>query len=201
MTDFPPITDRSYGIIAIRYQPGLLLSTPLPLPTTANTEILLIKQKTIWESVPPFWCFPKGHPEDGDASLLDTAIRELEEETSLKVNLDNVLKFDSAGQTGEIECQAAKEWDGSFSERYINPVRKNGKEVRYWLALVGREEGEKEITVQEKEVAGYEWCPWEKAIEKMSYGESKELLTRVLVMFEGYGKVDGKVDGKAGSKV
>lgn len=196
MTEFPPITDRSYGMIAMRYLPNLPLSTPPPPPTTANTELLLIHQKTIWESVPPFWCFPKGHAETGDASTLHTAIRELEEETSLKVNLEDILRFNPVGQTGEIEGQDAKEWDGSFSEKYINPVRKNGKEVRYWVALVGKEEGEKTIKVQEKEVAGYKWCSWEEAMEKVTYDETKDKLKRVLAMFEDYGKIDGEVKAK-----
>jgi len=194
MVDFPPITDRSYGMIAMRYLPSLALSTPPPFPTPANTEILLIQQKS--PHVPPFWCFPKGHPEADDKSTLHTAIRELKEETSLKVKIEDVLKFVSAGQTGEIEGQDAKEWDGSFSEKYINPVKKNGKEVRFWPALVGKEEGEKEIKIQENEVAGYKWCLWEEAVEKMTYVESKNTLKRALTMFEDYGKVDGEVKAK-----
>ncbi|ESZ92438.1 hypothetical protein SBOR_7197 [Sclerotinia borealis F-4128] len=196
MTNLPPITDRSYGIIALRYLPNLPLSIPPPPPTTANTELLLIRQKTIWESVPPFWCFPKGHAETGDASTVHTAIRELEEETSLKVKLEDILRFDSIGHTGEIEGQEAKEWDGSFSERYINPVRKNGKEARFWPALVGKEEGEKELKLQEKEVAGYMWCSWDEALEKLTYDEAKKTLKRALAMFENNRNVDGEVKAK-----
>ncbi|CAD6446236.1 abe63b89-7c5d-48b1-9d9d-6402a9e889ef-CDS [Sclerotinia trifoliorum] len=189
MSNFPPITDRSYGMITMRYLPGLPLSTPPPPPTPANTQLLLIQQKTIWESVPPFWCFPKGHAEPGDASTIHTAIRELEEETSLKVKLEDIMRLNSAADTGEIEGQDAKDWDGSFSEIYINPVRKNGKEVRYWLALVGKEEGEKQIKLQEKEVAGYKWCSWEETAELLTYDEAKEKLRRVLARFEDCGKV------------
>ncbi|KAG4032802.1 hypothetical protein MFRU_006g02660 [Monilinia fructicola] len=196
MTNLPPITDRSYGMITMRYLPSLQLSTPPPPPTPANTEVLLIQQKTVWKSVPPFWCFPKGHAESGDASTLHTAIRELEEETSLKAKLEDVLRFDTAGKTGEIEGQDAKEWDGSFSERYINPVRKNGKEVRFWPALLPKEEGEKEIKIQEKEVAGYKWCSWEEAVEKMTFDESKETFKRALAMFEGHGKVHEELKAK-----
>ncbi|KAA8565701.1 hypothetical protein EYC84_009545 [Monilinia fructicola] len=182
MTNLPPITDRSYGMITMRYLPSLQLSTPPPPPTPANTEVLLIQQKTVWKSVPPFWCFPKGHAESGDASTLHTAIRELEEETSLKAKLE--------------DGQDAKEWDGSFSERYINPVRKNGKEVRFWPALLPKEEGEKEIKIQEKEVAGYKWCSWEEAVEKMTFDESKETFKRALAMFEGHGKVHEELKAK-----
>ncbi|KAK6602201.1 hypothetical protein ACHAPC_004722 [Botrytis cinerea] len=196
MANIPPITDRSFGIYTIRYLPSLTLPTPPPVPSTENTEVLLIHQKTIWESVPPFWCFPKGHAETGDASTLHTAIRELEEETSLKVRPEDVLRFKPDEHSGEIEGQDSKDWDGSFSERYINPVRKNGKEVRYWLALVGKEEGEKEIKLQEKEVAGYKWCSWDEAAEKVTYDETKATLRRAVAMLEGYGKADGEVKAK-----
>ncbi|TVY81678.1 hypothetical protein LSUE1_G003521, partial [Lachnellula suecica] len=112
----------------------LRLTSPGP-PTPQNTEVLLIQQKTREISHPPYWTFPKGHPEDDDASLRHTAIRELFEETGLRVEISDFLTLRDENNNEAV-----------FTETYTNPIRKAGKEVRYWAALV---KGEQEVAVQE----------------------------------------------------
>ena len=154
------IKDRSYGIIHLRYVPGIPSANTKPIPT--NTQVLLIFQKTARKSLPWFWCFPKGHAEYGDASLQHTAIRELEEETGLKVELSDLLEFEG------------NEGDSSFKEVYVNPVRNVGKEVKYWVGLV--KDGENKIKVEEREVADARWCDWEEALHLITFDETRNML-------------------------
>lgn len=165
MTLPPPIGDRSYGIIAIRYKPGIIRTTQPTYPTATNSEVLLIHQKTIHgpSAHPPFWCFPKGHAEACDASFEETAIRELFEETGLSISGDDLILRNK-----------------SFKEVYVNPVRNVGKVVQYFVAVLKKADGEKELTVQEKEVAGARWCSWKEAEEIITYAECREMFAEVV---------------------
>ncbi len=88
-SSLPPIVDRSYGIIPLRLIPGLPeTTTPLRKDTV---ELLLIHQKTLDKRNPSFWCFPKGHAERRDKSLVHTALRELEEETGLCLEVSDLF--------------------------------------------------------------------------------------------------------------
>jgi hypothetical protein len=99
--ELPPITDRSYGIVALRLKPShsqSITACPSITLTTKNAEVLLILQKTISPAYQSFWCFPKGHSEPSDASVLHAALRELEEETSLIVTKNDTLTNTSTRQ-------------------------------------------------------------------------------------------------------
>ncbi|TVY18893.1 Diadenosine hexaphosphate hydrolase [Lachnellula arida] len=160
-----PIGDRSYGIIPLR----LLTSAPAR-PSTTNTQILLIQQKTIVPSTPSFWTFPKGHAEEGDASVRHTAVREVWEETGVRVGVEDLVGFrDRDGE--EIE----------FTEVYTNPVRKVGKEVRYWVGVV---KGEQDVVLQEAEVDGAKWVGWDEAEETITFEEGRAMLRRVRACLE-----------------
>ena len=52
-----------------------------------NTEILLIKHINSGH-----WSFPKGHMENGETEI-ETAIREIKEETSVNVMIDPTFRF------------------------------------------------------------------------------------------------------------
>jgi bis(5'-nucleosidyl)-tetraphosphatase len=156
------IGDRSYGIIPLRYIPGA--SSANTKPTPENTQVLLIYQKTARKSIPWFWCFPKGHAERSDPSFQHAAIRELREETGLKIELFDLLSFNDASES-------------SFKEVYVNPVRNVGKEVRYWVGLV--KDGESRIKVQEREVADARWCDWEEAKKLITFEEARNMLKAV----------------------
>lgn len=174
----PPITDRSYGIIAVRRNPSLSRSTMITL-TTSTTQILLILQKTISRPYPTFWSFPKGHAELYDASTLHSAIREIFEETCLTIIPSDIITF--MDKTGE-EVQ--------FRERYINPAsRKGRKEVRFWVAEVRGKDAEKELRVQEKEVEEARWCTFKEASELLTHQETKEIAELVGNCLDG---LDGR---------
>ncbi|CZR52380.1 uncharacterized protein PAC_02257 [Phialocephala subalpina] len=183
--DLPPINDRSYGVIPLR----LLPTSTTTKPSTTNTHLLLISQKTLpppnhppGQPVPTFWCFPKGHPEKGDGPIEHTAVRELEEETSLRISVSDLIPlYDKEGN--EIHLK----------ERYTNPIRRKGKEVTYFLGLVP--EGQ-EIKLQEKEVADARWVSWDEAIGLITFEECRSMLGVVreaLDSGEGEGKVREKI--------
>ncbi|KAE8453347.1 hypothetical protein EG329_011415 [Mollisiaceae sp. DMI_Dod_QoI] len=183
-----PITDRSYGIIPIRLLPSISTSSAKLKPDTTNTELLLINQKTLPRTGFPaetFWCFPKGHPEDLDESVQHTAIRELFEETGLRIDISDLIPLYS--KNGEKI---------KLRERYMNPIRRQGKEVVYFVGLV---RGEQELRLQEKEVAGARWVGWDEALEVVTFEEGREMLRgarEALGLGDGSSEVKDGVDGE-----
>ncbi|KAH6679656.1 NUDIX hydrolase domain-like protein [Halenospora varia] len=166
----PAIQDRSYGIIALRFLSSIasISTEPSIKPTAQNTQVLIIKQRTIHPSLPSYWTFPKGHPEYHDKSLKHTAMRELLEETGLSIFLNDFITS-SSPKDGEEKAI-------SFSEVYENPIRKVGKEVRYWVAVV---KGEQEVRFQEKEVEEGRWCSFEEAKGLITFTEGRRILEDV----------------------
>jgi hypothetical protein len=61
---------------------------------------------------------------------------------------------------------------------YVNPVRKVGREVRYWVGLV--RDGESKIKIQEREVAGARWCDWEDAMKLITFDEARNTWNEIL---------------------
>jgi bis(5'-nucleosidyl)-tetraphosphatase len=167
--DSEPVSERSYGIIPIRIIQAALSPEATPRKiSTANTQVLLIQQRPVMRLHPPFWSFPKGHPECGDPSEIHTAIREVEEETGLVVKEDGILFKDAEGLT----------------ERYRNPVRGWVKEVRYWAGIV---EGQREakFELQEAELIDARWLSWNDALDLLTFEKGKELLKRVMELLDG----------------
>jgi bis(5'-nucleosidyl)-tetraphosphatase len=160
--DNEPTKERSYGIVPIRR-----IQSAQEELSTNNTEVLLIRQKPLRDAYPPFWSFPKGHAEPDDASPVDTAARELREETGLVVGESGILFRDTPGLT----------------ERYRNPVHLWVKEVKYWIGL-GEGQDEKEIVVQEKELLEARWCSWTGAEELLTFEKGKEILREVMGLLD-----------------
>ena len=69
-----------------------------------------------------------------------------------------------------------------FREVYTNPIRKVGKEVRYWVGVV---KGEQEVTLQEKEVDGAKWVGWDEAESTITFEEGRAMLKRARACLEG----------------
>ncbi|RDW75268.1 hypothetical protein BP6252_06410 [Coleophoma cylindrospora] len=174
MASHSPLGDRSYGVVAIRYNPSISMTTKLTWPTRTTSQVLLIHQKTSTgpPAYPPFWCFPKGHAEASDASLEETAIRELREETGLQLSLDDLILREE-----------------NFHETYVTPSRTAGKVVRYFVAVVKGEEAERELTLQEKEVAGARWCSWEEAEEMIRFEECREMFREIVKCLDQKGSL------------
>ena len=110
-------------------------------------KVLVIQQ------VKGHWGFPKGHVEDGETEV-ETAIREIKEETNLDVEIDETHRY--------IET--------------YHPKEDVEKDVVFFVAKkIGGE-----IKVQEEEVTQTEWLSPKDAIKRVTYESSKKIMSRVI---------------------
>lgn len=120
----------------------------------SKIKILLIKD--------PYgkWTWPKGKIDKGETSL-DTAKREIEEETGLK-NIQTVSKI---GQTNYF---------------YTRRKRLIYKTVfLYLFKFTGREA----LSIQKEEIADGRWFSPEEALAKVGYKGAKELLAKAIEVY------------------
>jgi bis(5'-nucleosidyl)-tetraphosphatase len=129
--------ERSFGVI------------PLRRNVAGEWEVLIVQLYA------GHWGFPKGHGEAGETPL-ETAVRELEEETGLQVK-----RF----LTEELFVERY---------RYTRGGEAHEKEVGY---LVGEVAGE--VRVQGSEVREYAWVKWHEIEKALTFEELKALVGRV----------------------
>ncbi|MBC8060663.1 MAG: NUDIX domain-containing protein [Clostridiaceae bacterium] len=98
------------------------------------------------------WCFPKGHQEKKETEE-ETAIREIKEETGLKVKLVSDFRT-------QIEY---------FPKKNIS------KEVIFFLAKVKEEV----VTIQLEEISDFKWLGYDEALNRITYERSREVLEKV----------------------
>lgn len=108
-------------------------------------ELLLIRHRCGGH-----WSFPKGHVEN-DETETETALREIREETGLRVTL----------QGGFRQCV----------EYFPKPHVK--KQVVYFLATP---EGDDTVHRQEEEISEYKWCPLNTVGETVTFKNDKNLV-------------------------
>ncbi len=101
-----------------------------------------------------YWDFPKGHLEKGE-TLEDAAKREIEEETGLKK-----IKF----------------VDG-FKETIKYFFKWQGKNVLKFVTFFLAETKEKKVTISFEHI-GYQWLPFEEAMKKLTFQNSREILKK-----------------------
>lgn len=101
-----------------------------------------------------YWDFPKGHIEKNE-SLKDTVIREVEEETGLKD-----IKFING-----------------FKETIRYFFRFQGNNILKFVTFYLAETETKEIRIS-SEHTGYQWLPYNKAIDQLTFEKAKEILKR-----------------------
>jgi len=132
-------TDRSFGIVPVHRSGGA-------------DRFLLVQHRA------GHWGFPKGHPED-DESPVQTALRELGEETGLAV--------------------ARLVEEPSFTEAYEFTKRKSGrrvlKHVTYFVGFVD----DPAVTPCEEEVAATAWGDAEATRARISFPEARALFDEV----------------------
>lgn len=112
-----------------------------------NNEILLIR------SVKGHWGMPKGHVEPGETEI-ETAIREVKEETNLDVEILDENK--------------------KYKEQY-SIAEDATKEVVYFLA----KNKNHQIIPQKEEIQDIGWFTIEDAIQTITYDNSRELIQQV----------------------
>lgn len=110
-------------------------------------KVLLVKQTK------GHWGFPKGHVE-ADETEVETAIREVKEETNVDVEVEGNKRY---------------------TMRYVTD-KGNMKESVYFVARkVGGE-----IKEQECEIDGIEWLDFRDALERITYDNCRELFREVI---------------------
>ncbi|MBK5215367.1 MAG: NUDIX hydrolase [Candidatus Pacebacteria bacterium] len=140
------IKDKSYGVILI-----------LRKENTEDRFLILHQTKG-------HWSFPKGHKEK-DESSIESAQRELEEETDIK----NVT-------FAELP---------TISEKYS--FKEGGKHydkiVEYFIAFTEEEK----IKIQDSEIIDYKWATFKEAMDTFTFPEVKQ----VLIMAKKYINLEG----------
>jgi len=150
--------EKSAGAVIFRKEPfdtGLRLSSAeCPQGKEGKIYYLLLNYPSGAKSAKDYWDFPKGHLEKGEKEM-DTAKREVEEETGLKD-----IKF-VEGFKGWIKYFFKFEGKNIF------------KIVTFFLAET--ETQEVKISFEHK---GFEWLEYEKATDRLSFKNAKEILKK-----------------------
>ena len=104
------------------------------------------------------WDFPKGHKEEGESDR-ETAIREVLEETGLMVRLI----------------------DGFKEKTRYSPKAGVDKTVTYYLGFsMGK------VIIEEDEIMEYEYLPYDEALKKITYNESKVVIKAAKQFIDTY---------------
>ena len=112
-----------------------------------NNKVLLIQQTK------GHWGFPKGHVESGETEI-ETAIREVKEETNLDVEINENKRY-------TIEYITDK---GTFKQVVLFIAKKiNGDE-----------------RCQESEIKSMKWMTFEDAIKTITYDNTRKLFSKIL---------------------
>ncbi|HOL82584.1 MAG TPA: NUDIX domain-containing protein [Caldisericia bacterium] len=112
-----------------------------------NKVLLLKREKS--------WVFPKGKVKEGE-SLIQTAIREIFEETGIKVNDKSI----------EI---------GNTNYKYMTNDEQFEKTVYYYLFIVS------DVSVNiEKTFLGYGWFYFDEALKYVTYKNDKKILKNAI---------------------
>ena len=138
--------DYAYGVIVFYVENG-------------TVYYLILKQKQ------GHWSFPKGHAEDGETTL-ETAKRELEEETGIKEN--NLI-------SEEVQ----------ISDEYIIN-EKGSKPVQKFVGFFIGEVVSKDVVMQDGEIFDHKWITAEEGEKVFTYESSKRLLKSANDLIQNY---------------
>ncbi|KFZ00285.1 hypothetical protein V498_00180, partial [Pseudogymnoascus sp. VKM F-4517 (FW-2822)] len=170
------VTDRCYGFLLLHY----LESLPKYVDTIS---ILLIYQRRP-HGLPPYWGFPKGHPEPEDRSHpepedrsdWESATRELLEETGLAP--ERVEPITPSGFSPPLPDSVARLRPDYMSIISQYPSLDGGiKEVTYFLARVAELE---KLTEQVEELVECRWVKLSEAWELVDTKPVKKVLAKLI---------------------
>ncbi|KFY66884.1 hypothetical protein V496_01887 [Pseudogymnoascus sp. VKM F-4515 (FW-2607)] len=162
------VTDRCYGFLLLHY----LESLPKYVDTIS---ILLIYQRRP-HGLPPYWGFPKGHPEPEDRSDWESATRELLEETGLAP--ERVEPITPSGFSPPLPDSVARLRPDYMSIISQYPSLDGGiKEVTYFLARVAELE---KLTEQVEELVECRWVKLSEAWELVDTKPVKKVLAKLI---------------------
>jgi 8-oxo-dGTP pyrophosphatase MutT (NUDIX family) len=149
--------DEAFGIVPI-------------FATETDTLFLLIQHQA------GHWAFPKGHADPGE-SALETAKRELEEETGIR-------NYEVLEEPSFVEHYSfVQEGTPSFVKHYSfakegEPIEKT---VTYFLAFVNS----MEVVLQEEEVQNSAWISFEEAVKLITFDGNRQILREVKAYLDG----------------
>ena len=106
------------------------------------------------------WDFPKGHVDEGETEI-ETATRELEEETGIK----GIVFFEGFRKTITYTFQKGN--------------RKVGKEVAFFLAKTTEEK----VNLSHEHV-DYEWLDFPSASERLTYDNARSVLKEAIDFYQ-----------------
>ena len=106
------------------------------------------------------WDFPKGHVDKGETEI-ETATRELEEETGIK----NIILLDNFRKTINYTIQKRD--------------RKISKEVVFFIATTA----ETEINLSHEHV-DYGWFDFTSALKQLTYDNARSVLSEAIIFYE-----------------
>ena len=112
-----------------------------------KNKVLLIQQTE------GHWGFPKGHVEDGETEI-ETAIREVKEETNLDVEINENKRYTMEYLTDK----------GTFKQVVLFIAKKISGNEKY----------------QKSEIKSMKWMTFEDAIKTITYDNTRELFSKIL---------------------
>jgi len=112
-----------------------------------NKKVLLIQQNK------GFWSFPKGHVEENETEI-ETAIREVKEETNIDVEVDSSKRY---------------------TMEYMTDKGTIKKVVLFVAKMVGGN-----LKAQESEVSTIKWLEFDDALKTLTYENAREILKKAL---------------------
>ncbi|EPZ33304.1 NUDIX hydrolase-like domain-containing protein [Rozella allomycis CSF55] len=115
----------------------------------------------------PHWTIPKGHPEPSDKSDVETALRELKEETGYSLSPADLFDTNTKFST-------------SYEYYHAKKKIQIHKTNIYFLAFVGEHmRHEEKPKLQECEVDEATWLNFEDAKQKVTFESDKQLIKEV----------------------
>ena len=139
-------------------------------------RVLLIRQRT---HTGEHWGLPKGHPDPGENDV-DTALRELAEETGVQLSHDDIAP---CGWEEIRYSYVGKIWSGDWKGHEKYPDERYRTCVFHKLvkfALVCAPQPPPQLVLQAEEVAGAEWLGVEEAAARMTYDEERKAMLELL---------------------